>query len=164
MLLWQPEPLNRNESGRFGGLKSDSTHHFFRNVCTKSGSLRCSQFSGCWLIFSIFLTDEFWLSLWKIVRSSVILLLPLLSHTIITLSVSRTATATTVSHTMTDSTTSIPITTMIISHMITAINAVHANTTMIVRDPIMDRTIRNGTTTRVVRNTITDRNGRNACS
>ena len=28
-------------------LKSDSTHHFFRNVCTKSGSLRFSQFSGC---------------------------------------------------------------------------------------------------------------------
>ena len=43
----QPEPLNRNESGRFGALKSDSTHHFFRNACTKSGSLRFSQFSGC---------------------------------------------------------------------------------------------------------------------
>jgi hypothetical protein len=27
----------RNESGRFGALKSDSTHHFFRNACTKSG-------------------------------------------------------------------------------------------------------------------------------
>jgi hypothetical protein len=27
--------LNRNESGRFGALKSDSTHHFFRNACTK---------------------------------------------------------------------------------------------------------------------------------
>ena len=40
-------PLNRNESGRFGALKSDSTHHFFRNACTKSGSLRFSQFSGC---------------------------------------------------------------------------------------------------------------------
>jgi hypothetical protein len=34
-------------SGRFGALKSDSTHHFFRNACTKSGSLRFSQFSGC---------------------------------------------------------------------------------------------------------------------
>jgi hypothetical protein len=45
----QPEPLSRNESGRFGALKSDSTHHFFRNVCTKSGSLRFSQFSG-WLV------------------------------------------------------------------------------------------------------------------
>ena len=45
--LVQPETLSRNESGRFGALKSDSTHHFFRNVCTKSGSLRFSQFSGC---------------------------------------------------------------------------------------------------------------------
>jgi hypothetical protein len=36
-----------NESRRFGVLKSDSTHHFFRNACTKSGSLRFSQFSGC---------------------------------------------------------------------------------------------------------------------
>jgi hypothetical protein len=26
--------------------KSDSTDHFFRNACTKSGSLRFSQFSG----------------------------------------------------------------------------------------------------------------------
>ena len=33
--------------GRFGALKSDSTHHFFRNACTKSGSIRFSQFSGC---------------------------------------------------------------------------------------------------------------------
>ena len=41
------------ESGRFGALKSDSTHHFFRNACTKSGSLRFSQFSGCWLILSM---------------------------------------------------------------------------------------------------------------
>jgi hypothetical protein len=31
-----PEPLNRIESERFGALKSDSTHHFFRNACTKS--------------------------------------------------------------------------------------------------------------------------------
>jgi hypothetical protein len=36
-----------DESGRFGALKSDSTHHFFRNACTKSGSLRFSQFFGC---------------------------------------------------------------------------------------------------------------------
>ena len=28
-------------------LKSDSTHHFFRNASTKSGSLRFSQFFGC---------------------------------------------------------------------------------------------------------------------
>ena len=40
------ETLSRNERGRFGALKSDSTHHFFRNACTKSGSLRFSQFSG----------------------------------------------------------------------------------------------------------------------
>ena len=73
---WQPEPLNRNESGRFGALKSDSTHHFCRNACTKSGSLRFSKFSGCWLILSLY-NYEFWLSLCKIVRSSVILLLPL---------------------------------------------------------------------------------------
>ena len=41
------ETLSRNERGRFGALQSDSTHHFFRNACTKSGSLRFSQFSGC---------------------------------------------------------------------------------------------------------------------
>jgi hypothetical protein len=29
----------------FGALKSDSTHHLFRKACTKSGSLRFSQFS-----------------------------------------------------------------------------------------------------------------------
>jgi hypothetical protein len=39
--------FERNESGRFGALKSDSTHHFFRNACTKSGSLRFSQIFGC---------------------------------------------------------------------------------------------------------------------
>ena len=39
-----PIGLSRNESGRFGTLKSDSTHHFFRNACTKSGSLRFSVF------------------------------------------------------------------------------------------------------------------------
>jgi hypothetical protein len=46
--------LSRNERGRFGTLKSDSTHHFFGNACTKSGSLRFSQFSGCWLILSVY--------------------------------------------------------------------------------------------------------------
>jgi hypothetical protein len=56
---WQPEPLNRNESGRFGALKSDSTHYFFRNACTKSGSLRFSQFSGCWLILSVYIIMSF---------------------------------------------------------------------------------------------------------
>jgi hypothetical protein len=53
------EPLNRNESGRFGALKSDSTHHFFRNACTKSGSLQFSQFSGCWLILSVYIIMSF---------------------------------------------------------------------------------------------------------
>jgi hypothetical protein len=39
-----------------GALKSDSTHHFLRNACTKWGSLRFSQFSSCWLIcLSIYL-------------------------------------------------------------------------------------------------------------
>jgi hypothetical protein len=47
--------FERNESGRFGALKSDSTHHFFRNACTKSGSLRFSQFSGCWLILCVYI-------------------------------------------------------------------------------------------------------------
>ena len=41
------QPLSRHESGRFGALKSDSNHHLFRNACTKSGSLRFSQFAGC---------------------------------------------------------------------------------------------------------------------
>ena len=68
--------LAGSESGRFGAVKSDSAHHFFRNACTKSGPLRFSQFSGCWLIFWL-LIYEFWLSLWKITRCSIILLLPL---------------------------------------------------------------------------------------
>jgi hypothetical protein len=41
---WQPEHLSRIESGRFGTLKSDSTHHFLKNACTKSRSLRFSVF------------------------------------------------------------------------------------------------------------------------
>jgi hypothetical protein len=48
--------LSRNERGRFGALKSDSNHHFFRNACTKSGSLR---FSGCWLILSVYILMSF---------------------------------------------------------------------------------------------------------
>ena len=47
------------ESGRFGALKSDSTHHFFRNADTKSESLRFSQFSGCWLILSVYIIMSF---------------------------------------------------------------------------------------------------------
>ena len=64
------------ESGMFGALKSDSTHHFFRNACTKSGSLRFSVFRLL-TDFVCLYNYEFWLSLCKIVRSSVILLLPL---------------------------------------------------------------------------------------
>ena len=51
--------LSRSERGRFGALKSDSTHHFFRNACTKSGSLRFSQFSGCWLILCVYILMSF---------------------------------------------------------------------------------------------------------
>jgi hypothetical protein len=40
----QVQDRNEYERGRFGALKSDSTHHFFRNACTKSGSLRFPVF------------------------------------------------------------------------------------------------------------------------
>jgi hypothetical protein len=50
---------NSNESGRFGALKFNSTHHFFRNAFTKSGSLRFSQFCGCWLILSVYIIMSF---------------------------------------------------------------------------------------------------------
>ena len=56
------ETLSRNERGGGGGvgaLKSDSTHHFFRNACTKSVSLRFSQFSGCLLILSVYILMSF---------------------------------------------------------------------------------------------------------
>jgi hypothetical protein len=56
---------------QFGALKSDSTHHFFRNACTKSGSLRFSQFSGCWPILSVYIHMSFDFPFFKIVRSSV---------------------------------------------------------------------------------------------
>jgi hypothetical protein len=32
-----------------------SSNHFFRNACTKSGSWLFSQFSGCWLILSVYI-------------------------------------------------------------------------------------------------------------
>jgi hypothetical protein len=51
-------PEDRNESGKTS-LKSNSTHHFFRNACTKSGSLRFSQFCGCWLILSVYIIVSF---------------------------------------------------------------------------------------------------------
>ena len=53
------EPLNRIESGRFGALNSDSTHHFLEMPVQKSGSLRCSQFCGCWLILSVYILMSF---------------------------------------------------------------------------------------------------------
>jgi hypothetical protein len=65
------------KAGGFGALKSHSTHHFFRNACTKSGSLRFFTVFRLLTEFVCFYSYEFWLSLWKIVRSSVILLLPL---------------------------------------------------------------------------------------
>jgi hypothetical protein len=34
-------------------------HLFFRNACTKLGSLRFSQFSGCWLILSVYILMSF---------------------------------------------------------------------------------------------------------
>jgi hypothetical protein len=33
LLQWQPEPFIRNGSGRFGAVKSDSTHNYFGNAC-----------------------------------------------------------------------------------------------------------------------------------
>ena len=51
--------MSRNERGRFGALKSDSTQQFFRNACTKSGSLRFSQFPGCWLFLSVYILMSF---------------------------------------------------------------------------------------------------------
>ena len=71
------EPLNRNESGRFGSRKIWFNPPFL---------WKCLYQVRVITVFSVFrlLTDfvclytyEFWLSLWKIVRSSVILLLPL---------------------------------------------------------------------------------------
>jgi hypothetical protein len=73
--------LNRNESGRFGALNSDSTHHFFRNACTKSGSLRFFTVFRLLTDFVCLYNYEFLLSLCKIVWSSVILLLPLFTIT-----------------------------------------------------------------------------------
>ena len=69
--FWQPEPLNRNESGRFGPLKSDSTHFFFRNACTKSGSVRFSQFSGGWLILSVYIIMSFYFPLLAVLNGRV---------------------------------------------------------------------------------------------
>ena len=56
-------------------MKSDSIHHFFGNAYTKSGPLRFPNFRSLTDFFCL-LNYEFCLSLWKITRCSVILLLP----------------------------------------------------------------------------------------
>ena len=62
LILYSSNSLKQQSTGRhvgrFGALKSDSTHHFFRNACTKLGSLRFSQFSG-WLILSVYIIMSF---------------------------------------------------------------------------------------------------------
>jgi hypothetical protein len=62
-LIWfsgfRGEDLNVIFYQNMSKLKSDSTHHFFRNACTKSGSLRFSQFSGCWLMLSVYILMSF---------------------------------------------------------------------------------------------------------
>jgi hypothetical protein len=58
--LYEPQAMEYHANRviyTFGALKSDSTHHFFRNACTKS--LRFSQFSGCWLILSVYILMSF---------------------------------------------------------------------------------------------------------
>jgi hypothetical protein len=62
---WFDGILSRNERGRFGALKSDSTHHFFRTACTDSGSLRFSQFSVCSLILSVYILMSFGLTVFN---------------------------------------------------------------------------------------------------
>jgi hypothetical protein len=67
--LWYPLRFPHKNDGQFVftntylltllALKSDSTHHFSRNACIKSGSLRFSQFSGCWLILSVYILMSF---------------------------------------------------------------------------------------------------------
>jgi hypothetical protein len=55
LLLWRS--FNRNESGRFGALKSHSIHYFFRNACTNSGM---SSFVICAQLTEYFSTDSTW--------------------------------------------------------------------------------------------------------
>jgi hypothetical protein len=55
--------------------------YLLRNACTKSGSLRFSQFSGFWLILSVYILMSFVFPFARFVRSSVILLLPLFNTT-----------------------------------------------------------------------------------
>ena len=80
LLEWQPEPFNRNGSGRFDAVKSDSTHHFLGNACTKSGPLRFYQVLLLLTDIVCWLTYEFSPSLWKIARCSVICYFPYLQQ------------------------------------------------------------------------------------
>ena len=40
-------------------VPSQGHYGFFRNACTKSGSLRFTLFSGCWLILSVYILMSF---------------------------------------------------------------------------------------------------------
>ena len=82
-----PNPRTKNNKSSRGlaqqDKEADSTRtpkHLFRNACTKSGSLRFSVFRLL-TDFVCLYNYEFWLSLCKIVRSSVIFLLPYLQPT-----------------------------------------------------------------------------------
>ena len=68
-----------NRSGRFDAGKSYSTHHFSGNACTNSGPLLIAVFPVFRLLtdFVCLMIYEFYLSLWKIARCSVIFFLPL---------------------------------------------------------------------------------------
>ena len=71
-------PKYRNNFWRFSVVKSDSTHHFFRNACIKPGPLWFFPDSRLLTDFACLLIYELCLSLWKNARCSIILLLPLL--------------------------------------------------------------------------------------
>jgi hypothetical protein len=53
---WKP----KGQSTKNNPAVYSSTHHFFRNACTKSGSLWFSQFSGWWLILSVYIIMSFY--------------------------------------------------------------------------------------------------------
>ena len=74
-LLW-PTPQNVCP---MSSVKSDSTHHFFGNACNKSEPCVFPVFRLLNDFFCL-LTYEFCLSIWKIARCSVILLLPLFTE------------------------------------------------------------------------------------
>jgi hypothetical protein len=79
-LIIRRDGMGRNESGRFGALKSDSTHHFFKMPVPSQGHYGFSTVFRLLTDLVCLYTYEFWLSLCKIVRSSVILLLHLSTY------------------------------------------------------------------------------------